>query len=174
MVPLSDQDPRRWDCQLIASARAYLDEGLAIGRWTARLIQAAIHGCWCSRDSLDEPPPWPDILRLYDALLRERGDTIVRLNRLVALAEVAGVPAALGELEALEAGPALLSVLPYQALRADLLRRAGRREEAADAYRVALALGPGPAEMIWLRVRLGETERWCPCRTRTRAAGIVS
>ena len=60
------------------------------------------------------------------------------------LAEVAGVPAALGELEALEAGPALLSFLPYQALRADLLLRAGRSEEAANAYRAALTLGPGP------------------------------
>jgi RNA polymerase sigma-70 factor (ECF subfamily) len=159
MVPLSEQDPGRWNSQLIGSARKYLERGLAIRCQTARLIQAAIHGCWCARSRLDDPLPWPDILRLYDALLRQRGDTIVRLNRLVALAEVMGVPAALGELEALEAGPALLRFLPYQALRADLLRRAGRSEEAADAYRAALALGPGPAEMIWLRRQLGEAEQ---------------
>ncbi|WP_211107256.1 tetratricopeptide repeat protein [Azospirillum thermophilum] len=76
----------------------------------------------------------------------------MRLNRAVPLAEVAGPAAALAELEALDAGR-LGGVLPYHAVRADLLRRLGRRAEALAAYDAALALDPTPAERRWLERR---------------------
>jgi RNA polymerase sigma-70 factor, ECF subfamily len=158
MVPLSEQDPARWDATLIAEAGTYLDRGRALGQATPRLIQAALHGLWCRRTSRAEPPPWSEILRLYDELLALRDDPIVRLNRLVPLAETAGPEAGLAELETLSLTPALQAFLPYQALRADLLRRCGRRAEAAEAYRAALRLGPARAEARWLERRLAAAE----------------
>ena len=54
-----------------------------------------MHAVWCSRISLAEPAPWRRVLASYDELLGVRDDAIVRLNRAVALAEVAGPGAAL-------------------------------------------------------------------------------
>jgi RNA polymerase sigma-70 factor (ECF subfamily) len=107
-----------------------------------------MHAVWCARRSLADPPPWREVLALYDLLLKVRDDAIVRLNRAVALAEVQGVAAALGEVEALTASVG--DFLPYHAVRADLLRRAGRRDEARSAYDAALALVTTSAERLWL------------------------
>jgi RNA polymerase sigma-70 factor, ECF subfamily len=156
MIPLSEQDPARWRRPLIDQADAHMRHALAEPR-RARVVQAAIHRAWCARPGLAEPPPWPTILSLYDALLQLRDDPVVRLNRLVALAEVAGPAAALGELETLGAGR-LTAFLPYHALRADLLRRCGRSEEARAAYDAALALGPSPAEALWLQRQRASTQ----------------
>ena len=156
MVPLAEQDPALWRRELIAEADQYLDRALNAGTpgaQSARVLQAAIHDAWCRRKNLAEPAPWPHVLALYNLLLAQRDDPIVRLNRAVALAEVAGVGAALREVEALTS-PALDEFLPYQAVRADLLRRAGRRDEARAAYAAALALGPASAERIWLERRM--------------------
>ena len=148
MVPLSEQDPACWRRPLISEGNAYLARAadLAPG---PRALQAAIHSVWCARTSLAEPPPWQCVLALYDALLNHRDDAVVRLNRAVALAEVAGPWAALEEIETLN-GQALAAFLPYHAVRADLLRRLGRRDEAEAAYDAALALGPASAERRWL------------------------
>jgi RNA polymerase sigma-70 factor (ECF subfamily) len=77
----------------------------------------------------------------------------VALNRAVALAERDG-PAA--GLEALHAVEGLDGYHAYQAARADLLRRAGRPEEAAAAYRRAVELSANPAERAYLAGRLAE------------------
>jgi predicted RNA polymerase sigma factor len=70
----------------------------------------------------------------------------------VALAEVEGVEPALCEVESLNAD-ALRDLLPFHVVRADLLRRAGRHAEGRAAYAAALALGPAPAERMWLERR---------------------
>ena len=150
MVPLAEQDPALWRAPLIAEADLFL--GRAGASAAPRVLQAAIHAAWCRRRGREEPPPWPEILALYDALLLRRDDPVVRLNRAVALAEVAGVAGALDELERLDAA-ALAHFLPFHAVRADLLRRAGRRGEALAAYASALALDPAPAERSWLERR---------------------
>ncbi len=149
MVPLSEQRPDLWRRSLIEGGEVYLRRAVELGRPGPRVLQAAIHGAWCARRSLTELPPWRAVLALYDALLTYRDDAVVRLNRAVALAEVAGVSAALDEVDALT-GSALAGFLSYHAVRADLLRRAGRNEEARAAYDVTLALGPAPAERLWL------------------------
>jgi RNA polymerase sigma-70 factor (ECF subfamily) len=154
MVPLSEQDPARWRRPLISEAEAYLNRAACLAPPGPRALQAAIHGAWCGRKSLAEPPPWRTVLALYDALLSRRNDAIVRLNRAVALAEVAGPAAAMSEIEALSAH-ALDRFLPYHAVRADLLRRLRRLDEAKAAYAAALALGPAAAERVWLARREG-------------------
>jgi RNA polymerase sigma-70 factor (ECF subfamily) len=121
------------------------------------LLQAELHALWCARRSLDEPPPWRAVLAVYDRMLAVRDDSVVRLNRIVALGEVAGVGAALNELEAID-DARLAGFLPFQAVRAGLLNRAGRVEEARAAYNAALALEPGSAERAWLERRRAELE----------------
>ena len=152
MAPLSEQDPQLWDRALIREADGYLRRAARLGPAGPRTMGAAIHAAWCARRSLVDPAPWPQVLRLYDAMLTLRDDAVVRLNRAVALAEVEGAESALAEVEALDAR-GLDGFLPYQAVRADLLRRCGRGSESVLAYSAALALGPGPAERLWLERR---------------------
>ncbi|MGN6817637.1 MAG: RNA polymerase sigma factor [Sphingomonas sp.] len=154
MAPLADQDPARWDAELIALGRRYL--AVVLQRPLGpRGLQALIHAEWCARSSLAAPAPWPAILTLYDALLALRDDPVVRLNRAVALAEIRGPTAALEEVDAL-AHAGLAAYLPYHSLRADLLARLGFAEPARQAYDAALALGPGDAERRWLERRRSE------------------
>ena len=149
MVPLSEQDPALWDKRLIAEGDTYLHRARNSGSLGQRAIHAAIHGLWCSRRRLSDPAPWPMVLKLYDALLRQRDDGIVRLNRAVALAEVEGPQAALAEVDSLVGGR-FENFQPWHAVRADLLRRLGRAEESDAAYAKAIGLAAGPAETRWL------------------------
>lgn len=153
MTPLSEQDPAAWNKALIAAAEGYLKRAGRFRLVGPRALQAAIHSAWCARRSLADPAPWPTVLRLYDALLTLRNDPVVRLNRAVALAEVVGAEAALAEVEALDSD-ALKRFAPYHALRADLLRRLRRVDEARAAYAAVLSLGPPPAERLWLERRV--------------------
>jgi RNA polymerase sigma-70 factor (ECF subfamily) len=153
MVPLSEQDPTLWRQDLIEAAERYLRRAAALNPTGPRALQAAIHSAWCARKSLGDRAPWREVLSIYDALLRLRDDPVVRLNRAVALGEVAGVEAALAEVEALDR-QALAAFPPYHAARAELLQRSGRLGEAREAYAALLALSPPPAERLWLERRL--------------------
>ncbi|MDG2530871.1 RNA polymerase sigma factor [Caulobacter endophyticus] len=158
MTPLSQQDPALWRRPLIEEAQAYLRRAADLDRPGPRQLQAAVHAVWCGRKSLDEPPRWGAVLALYDALLVWRDDAVARLNRAVALAEVAGPQAALAEVDQLDA-QRLAAFRPFHAVRADLLARLSRPKEARAACDLALALDPAPAERLWLerrRTALGE------------------
>ncbi len=152
MVPLSDQDPALWRRKLIDAADAYLRRAAALRPSGPRSLQAGIHSAWCARRSLADPPPWPIVLTLYNALLGLRDDPVVRLNRAVAVAEVIGPDVALDDVAALD-GAALASFGPYHAVRAELLARVGRIAEARLAYDAVLSLAPPPAECLWLQRR---------------------
>jgi RNA polymerase sigma-70 factor (ECF subfamily) len=114
-------------------------------------VQAAInavHGDAASAAETD----WRQIVQLYDHLLRLRPSPVVELNRAVAVAEVDGPEAGLAALADVDLPRNHL--LP--AVRADLLRRMGRREEAAAAYDDALGLVGNEAEAAFLRRRRDE------------------
>ncbi len=155
MVPLSEQDPALWNKALIAEGRDYFARAARLSPRQSRVVAALLHAEWCARTSLAEPPPWANILTIYDAMLTLRDDAVTRLNRAVALAEVVGQEAALEEVDALDI-PGLANFLPYHAVRAGLLSRLGLRDAACDAYDAALALGPGDAERKWLEIRRAE------------------
>jgi RNA polymerase sigma-70 factor (ECF subfamily) len=152
MVPISEQDPLLWRRSLIEEGESYLRRAAATGVPGPRALQAAIHSAWCSRHSANDQPPWRTILSLYDALLLYRDDCVVRLNRAVALAEVAGVDAALSEIDAMD-HELFQDFQPFHAVRADLLSRAGLVSEARSAYDAAITLASGPAERRWLKRR---------------------
>jgi RNA polymerase sigma-70 factor, ECF subfamily len=149
MVPLSEQEPQRWHRSLIDEANAFLTRAVALDPNTTRVIQAQIHAAWCSRQTRDAPPPWSQVLALYDTLLFRRDDAVVRLNRLVAVAEVHGVEVALCQLESMDRG-LFQDFAPYHAVRADLLRRSGRLDAALRAYDEALSFISSHAERQWL------------------------
>ncbi len=142
MVPLSEQDPALWRRPLIEDADGYLRRAAATapGATGSRAVQAAIHGAWCARRSLAEPPPWRAVLALYDILLTHRDDPVVRLNCTVALAEVAGVDSALSKVEAMS-GRKLADFLPYHAVRRFA---AARRTNRGGSRRLRIGPGSGP------------------------------
>jgi len=152
MVPLSEQDPTFWRRPLIDTAETYLKRALVIGPVGLRMLQSGVHSAWCARRHVSEPSPWVAVLNLYDQMLAIQDDVIIRLNRAVALAEVAGPEIALREVERCS-GLLVSGYLPYHAVYADLLRRTGQNELAIAAYDRALALGPAVAERGWLTHR---------------------
>lgn len=150
MTPLSEQDPSLWRADLIAEGEDCLRRAAAQGRVGPRQLQAAIHAAHCRRLATGRTP-WRGVLALYDALLVFRPDPVVRLNRLVAVSRVHGPERALAEMACLE--EAMGGRLPWHAARADLLAEAGRGGEAAAEYEAAIALGPPPAERLYLARR---------------------
>jgi RNA polymerase sigma-70 factor, ECF subfamily len=82
---------------------------------------------------------------------------VVRLNRAVAVGMRDGPAAGLALVEQLEEAGELAGYHLLPATRADLLRRLGRRDEAAAAYREALELAPTEPERRYLARRLTET-----------------
>jgi RNA polymerase sigma-70 factor (ECF subfamily) len=149
MIPLSEQDPNLWNRPLIAEGDRLLKAAARLNRPGPRQLRAALHGVWCVRRARSDPPPWSAALALHDLLLAWREDPFVRINRAVVLAEIAGPAAALAEIEALDAAR-LDDFQPFHAVRADLLARLGRRDEALAAYDRAIEMAPGPAERLWL------------------------
>lgn len=152
LIPLAEQDRRRWDRALVAEGQAILRECLARNQPGPYQIQAAINAVHADAPTAAKTD-WRQILRLYDQLLTMAPTPVTALNRAVALAEVEGPAAGLAAVEPLE----LRGYYLYHAIRADLLRRLGRVTEAIDAYRAALARSDNAAEREHLRRRLEET-----------------
>ena len=151
LVPLAEQDRSRWDRRLIDEGQGLLRCCLAIGRPGPYQLQAAINAVHSDAPSVTETD-WPQIVELYDHLLALTASPVVALNRAVAVSEVEGPRAGLDLVDALELG----NYHRHHAVRAELLRRCGEREQAAAAYRAALAGTENAAERAFLARRLGE------------------
>jgi RNA polymerase sigma-70 factor (ECF subfamily) len=155
LVLLEDQDRTRWDRAEIEEGTTLLDRAMRIGRSGPYQVQAAIaalHDQATSGDDVD----WVQIAALYGRLLALTPSPVVELNRAVAVAMAAGPGEGLTLLEPL-LHDERLSAYPYlHAARADLLRRLGRRAEAAVAYRRAFDLTANEVERTFLRRRLAE------------------
>lgn len=152
MVPLSEQDPALWDRARIDRAHALLVDAQALGERGPHQTLSAIHLAHAMRLE-SSTTPWETIAVLYDTLARLRPSAVVGINRAVACGRAYGARRGLAELALLD-GERLADFLPYQVARADLLERAGDRNAAQEAFAVALALDPGPAERIYLTRRL--------------------
>ena len=155
IVVLEEQDRARWDHAQIAEGIRSLDLSLAMGGTGAYVIQAAIAALH-AKAARAEDTDWPQIALLYAALARELPSPVVRLNHAVAVAMARGIDAGLELLEGLEEGEGLGGYHLLPAARAELFRRAGRREEAAASYEAALRLVTNDAERRYLKRRLRE------------------
>jgi RNA polymerase sigma-70 factor (ECF subfamily) len=157
LVPLEDQDRGRWDRARIAEGQRALATALGHGRPGPYQLQAAIAACHASAARATDTD-WPTIARVYGQLARLTPSPVVELNRAVAVGMAHGPTAGLALLDPLAAGGALDGYHLLPAARADLLRRLGRPQDAARAYREALALVSTGAERRFLGRRLAEAE----------------
>ncbi|WP_123669811.1 RNA polymerase sigma factor [Actinocorallia herbida] len=133
LVPLGEQDRALWDSRLIADGLALVGEALSGGPLGPYQLQAAIAAVHCESPSVAETD-WPQILGLYDLLLRFDPSPVVSLNRTVALAMVRGPSVALETLAALAEDRRLADHHRYHATRAHLLELLGDAPAAAAAY----------------------------------------
>jgi len=148
LVVLADQDRGLWDRDLIAEGQAIVRQCLERNQPGPYQIQAAINAV--HSDATDaSATDWWQILQLYNQLVSLTPGAVVALNRAVAVAEVEGPDAALTLLDGLELDGNHL----FHAIRADLLRRLGRKAEAARAYEAAIARTENAAERDFLERR---------------------
>ncbi|HYO12583.1 MAG TPA: hypothetical protein VE685_05255, partial [Thermoanaerobaculia bacterium] len=103
-----------------------------------------------------EATDWRQIVGLYEILVRLVPSPVVELNRAVAVAMRDGPDVGLARVDAILARGELAEYHLAHAARADLLRRLGRADEAADSYRKALALARQDPERRFLEGRLRE------------------
>ena len=122
-----------------------LDNALAFAEPGPYQTQAAIAALHATARSASETD-WPQIAALYQALLRSTPTPIVELNAAVALGLATNLEPTLGWIAEIEARSDLARYHLLPASKADVLRRLGRCDEAAIAYRDALALVTNPAE----------------------------
>ena len=132
-------------------------EGAATPPTRAYQVQGAIAACHAEA-VVAADTDWPQIVQLYDELERYLPTPTVALNRAVAIAMAEGPEAGLLVVDELAEHGALDGYHLLPATRADLLRRLGRRDEAAAAYRAALALTTADPERRYLARRLAEVE----------------
>ena len=151
-VPLAGQDPELWDAQMIAEAEVLLQRASTLGsigrfQLEAALQSAHVYRCRSGRSN------WPEVVRLYDALLALVASPVVAVNRALAIAEVDGASAGLSAMPDASSDPRLAEYQPYWAARAELLARAGAPAEAREAYDMAIGLERDPAVRAFLQRR---------------------
>jgi RNA polymerase sigma-70 factor (ECF subfamily) len=158
IVRLEDQDRSLWDTAQIAEGAALVDQALRVpGVPSAYAVQAAIAALHAQAKSWSETD-WRQIAGLYDVLLRLQPSPVIALNRAAATSMVDGPQAALNLVESLAAREKLAGYHLLPAVRADLLVKLNRSEEARAAFREAIALAKLEPERRWLEKRLKELE----------------
>jgi RNA polymerase sigma-70 factor (ECF subfamily) len=147
LVLLDDQDRSLWNRRQIDEGKRVLDRALALRGRGAHVLEAAIAAL-----HTEDPRDWQQIAGLYAELARVTRSPIVELNRAVALSQTEGPAAALAVVEGLE----LDEYQYFHSIRAELLRRLGRDDDARDAYRRALECGPSEIERRLLDRRIAD------------------
>jgi RNA polymerase sigma-70 factor (ECF subfamily) len=158
LLRLQDQDRSLWDRPAMAEAHDLIVDGLRGRRPGRYVLQAAIASLYAEAPSYDRTD-WPQIVTLYDELLSVWPSPVVALNRTVAVSMVSGPAQALEEVAELEKDGRLARYQYLPAIKADLLHRLGRSQEAATAYCQALELTGNDAERAFLAERLAGLHR---------------
>lgn len=156
IVLLEDQDRSLWEPKLIADGQHLVERALSSGRFGAYTLQAAIAAVHAS-SSLADQTNWSQIVDIYDALLSINPSPVIELNRAVAVAMRDGPQSGLDLIDSILKRGDLADYHLTHAARAELCRRAGRIDEARDAYQQALSLVRQEPERRFLTRRLSET-----------------
>ncbi|MGW4480691.1 RNA polymerase sigma factor [Rhodococcus triatomae] len=157
VVLLADQDRTRWDRQMIAEGAELVVTSLTGGPPGPYGVQAAIAAVHDEADDV-ESTDWAQIVGLYDVLESLAPSPVVAVNRAVAVAMRDGADAGLDRLDQIADDPRLRSYAPFAAARGDLLLRAGRHTEAAEAFALALDLAGTQPERRLLAGRLAQAK----------------
>jgi len=154
-VPLTQQDCRLWNQQMISEAEVALHRASSAGVVGRFQLEAAIQsahtdGLQCGQ--MD----WSAVVALYDALVQLTRSPVAEINRAMALAELEGPQAGLYALDWVKADKRVDGYQPYWAVRANLLARAGKFDQARHAYEIAIGLESNPTVRRYLQQICGE------------------
>jgi RNA polymerase sigma-70 factor (ECF subfamily) len=159
IVLLEQQDAALWDEQQIEEGLVLVEQALrAPGRVSVYAVQAAIAALH-ARAPVEGATDWPQIAALYEVLLRLQPTPVVELNRAVAVSMVDGPEKALQLVDSLAARGEFKEYHLLHVVRADLLKRLGKREEAREAYRSALEAARTEPERRFLEQRMAEMDK---------------
>lgn len=153
LIPLDEQDRRRWDAALLARGFCALERSASGEELTETHLEAAIAARHAEAASWEQTD-WPGIVALYDQLFARRPTPVVALNRAVALGHAVGPAAGLEALDEIGGVERLDDYLFLSATRADLLRRSGRLAEAIPSYQRAHDLARSDPERRFFARRL--------------------
>jgi len=151
-VPLAEQNPALWDARMIGEAEELLRRASALGAVGRYQLEAALQSAHAHRCRTGEAN-WEDVVGLYDALFELTGSPVVAVNRALALAELHGAEVGIAAIEEAAADARMSEYQPYWAARAELLAKAGEREESRRAYEMAIGLERDPAVRRFLQKR---------------------
>jgi RNA polymerase sigma-70 factor (ECF subfamily) len=153
LVPLDEQDRRRWDRGRIARGLDRLRRAQgSTGPYLPQAVIAALHATAPSWEQTD----WHGICAAYDRLLAMTDSPVVQANRALAVGFRDGPDAGLAALDRVAHDPQLARSNLVASVRADLLRRAGRRDDALIWYRTALAANGSEPGRDYFRRRIAE------------------
>ena len=155
LVLLDDQDRSLWNREQIAEGVTLVKRALESRRAGLYALQAAIAAVHSEAERAEETD-WPQIVVLYDILLRMRPSPVIELNRAAAVAMRDGAAEGLALIDAILARGELAGYQPAHASRAELLRRLGRKDDARRACARALQLTNHESDRLFLQRRLRE------------------
>ena len=155
LVLLDDQDRALWDGREIETGLGLLERASKLGPPGPYVLQAAI-AAEHARAASPAQTDWLRIASLYDLLALADPSPVVELNRAAAVAMAEGPERGLELMDDPELAEALADYQPFWSARADLLRRAGRADDASGAYGRALEMATNPVERRFIERRLSE------------------
>ena len=157
LVPMAEQDRGRWDAAAIAEGVALITDALPHGPTGPYQLQAAIAAIHDEAPNA-EATDWPQIMALYELLLRISDNPVVALNHAVAVAMVQGPQAGLDLLAGLESDERIAGDHRLQAVRGHLLEAAGDRAAARDCYEAAARRALSLPQQRYLQARASRLE----------------
>jgi RNA polymerase sigma-70 factor (ECF subfamily) len=154
VILLEEQDRGLWDGTMIREGLALAERALRAGPgpYSIQAAIAAVHAQAATAERTD----WAQIVALYDVLVRMQPSPVIELNRAAAVAMAEGCEEGLRLVDELAGRGELRGYYLLPAARADMLRRLGRWELAAEAYEKALGLATQEADRRFLAKRLAE------------------
>ena len=161
LVPLAEQDRKRWNANYIEEGVALVTDALArtpLGAYQLQAAIAAVHDEAARASDTD----WVQILALYELLERISPNPMVTLNHAVAVAMVKGPRAGLELLGTLDGDRRLAEHHRLDAVRAHLLEMAGNHAAAHSSYRRAARRTTSLPEQRYLDARANRLTNYAP------------
>jgi RNA polymerase sigma-70 factor (ECF subfamily) len=161
VVLLENQDRSRWDRREIAEGLSLVDRSLSIrGQLSSYAVQAAIAALHVRAED-SSATDWPQIVGLYEVLLRLQPTPVIELNHAVAVSMVDGPERALDLIDSLAARGRVAQYHLLQAARGRLLQKLGRMKQAREAYNAALSTTLLEPERRFLAARIAAIQGIC-------------
>jgi RNA polymerase sigma-70 factor, ECF subfamily len=161
VVLLDTQDRSLWDRSEIDEGLALVERALSVGgRLSSYVVQAAIAALHVNAPD-SSVTDWPQIVGLYEVLIRLQPTPVIELNHAVAVSMVDGAARALDLIDSLAARGQVTQYHLLHAARGRFLQQLGRLEEARDAYGTALGITTLEPERRFLEARVAEIQGIC-------------